>query len=161
MSYDLRGWNQPAGHHTCLYEPEGAPVKFSADSSVKLFLKLGIPASKLVLGAAFYSRIWKNVPDVNNGMHQVSPTGGGFGPRYTEIKLIHERSGRYTKYWDDTAKAPWLFDGENFISYDDPRSVREKCAYVKRNGLGGMMYWEHGADMTGELFDTIYDSLLY
>ena len=160
MTYDLRGWNQPSGHHTCLYEPENAPVTFSADTSVKMLQEIGVPKEKLVLGAAFYSRIWKDVPDINLGMHQNAPEGGGFGPNYTEIKLVHEKSGRFTKFWDDTAKAPWLFDGKDFISYDDPRSVREKCAYVKNNGLAGMMYWEHGCDMTGELFDTIYDALI-
>ena len=160
MTYDLRGWDQPAGHHTCLYEPENAPVTFSADTAIKLLGKVGVPKDKLVLGAAFYSRMWRNVADVNNGMHQKSPTGGGFGPGYTEISMIHERSGRFTKYWDDVAKAPWLFDGKDFISYDDPRSVREKCEYVKKNGLKGMMYWEHGSDKTGVLFNTIYDSLM-
>ncbi len=160
MTYDLRGWDQPAGHHTCLYEPEGAPVTFSADTSIRLLEEAGVPREKLVMGTAFYSRMWKDLPDVNRGMHQASPTGGGFGPTYTEIRLVHERSGRFTKYWDDAAKAPWLFDGSNFISYDDPRSIREKCAYVRANGLKGMMYWEHGSDKTGELFDTIYDALI-
>lgn len=159
MTYDLRGWNQPSGHHTCLYDPKDAPVTFSADRSIKMLEEIGVPKEKIVIGAAFYSRMWKNVPNVNNGMHQPSPTGGGFGPGYTEISLIHEKSGRFTKYWDDDAKAPWLFDGKDFISYDDPQSVKEKCEYVKREGLKGVMYWEHGSDKTGVLFDTIYENL--
>lgn len=160
MTYDLRGWDQPSGHHTCLYDPDGAPVLFSADRSINMLAEAGVPVDKLVMGAAFYSHMWKNVGPENNGMHRYSPTGGGFGPDYTAISLVHEKSGRYTKYWDESARAPYLFDGENFISYDDPRSVREKCAYVKRRGMAGMMYWEHGCDLTGELFNTIYDSLL-
>jgi hypothetical protein len=95
MTYDLRGWDQPTGHHTCLYDPVDAPVIFSADRSVKMLEGIGIPKDKMVLGAAFYSRMWKNVPNINNGMNQPSPTGGGFGPGYTEISLIHEKSGRF------------------------------------------------------------------
>lgn len=159
MTYDLRGWDQPTGHHTCLYDPADAPIIFSADRSVKMLEAIGIPKDKLVMGAAFYSRMWKNVPNVNNGMHQYSPTGGGFGPGYTEISLIHEKSGRFKKFRDETAKACWLFDGKDFISYDDPESVREKCEYVRREGLKGIMYWEHGSDKTGILFNTIYDNL--
>ena len=159
MTYDLRGWDQPAGHHTCLFDPKDAPVVFSADRSIKMLVNIGIPKEKLVLGAAFYSRMWKNVSGGNNGMNGISPTGGGFGPTYTEISLIHEKSGRFKKYYDEDAKASWLFDGKDFISYDDPASVKEKCEYVKREGLGGMMYWEHGCDKTGVLFETAYQNL--
>ncbi|MBQ1862155.1 MAG: chitinase [Clostridia bacterium] len=159
MTYDLRGWDQPAGHHTCLYDPKNAPVVFSADRSVKMLENIGIPKEKLVLGAAFYSRMWKNVSGGENGLNGISPTGGGFGPTYTEISLIHEKSGRFKKYYDEYAKASWLFDGKDFISYDDPSSVKEKCEYVKREGLGGMMYWEHGCDKTGVLFETIHKNL--
>ncbi|MBQ6052550.1 MAG: chitinase [Clostridia bacterium] len=159
MTYDLRGWDQPAGHHTCLYDPKDAPVVFSADRSVKMLEKIGVPKEKLLLGAAFYSRIWKNVTGSETGVNGISPTGGGFGPSYTDICLIHEKSGRFKKYYDDTAKAPWLFDGKDFISYDDPSSVKAKCEYVAKEGLGGMMYWEHGSDKTGALFETIFKTL--
>lgn len=159
MTYDLRGWDQPTGHHTCLYDPVDPPVVFSADRSVKMLENVGVPKEKMVLGAAFYSRMWTGVPDINRGLNQPSESGGGFGPSYTAISLIFEKNGDYTKYWDDDAKAPWLFNGNTFISYDDPESVRLKCEYVNRNGLAGMMYWEHGSDKTGVLFRTISDNL--
>ncbi len=63
------------------------------------------------MGAAFYSHMWKNVGPENNGMHRYSPTGGGFGPDYTVISLVHEKSGRYTKYRDESARAPYLLTG--------------------------------------------------
>lgn len=160
MTYDLRGWDQPAGHHTNLYEPVGAPIAFSIDEGVRLLLDTGVPAEKIVIGAAFYSRRWDGVSDVNHGMHQSSITGGDYGPDYTAIYHIYEKDSRFVKYWDDTAKACWLFDGYSFISYDDPRSIAYKCAYVKEKKLGGMMYWEHGADKTGLLFNAIYDNLM-
>ncbi len=160
MTYDLRGWNQPTGHHTNLYEPVDAPVKFSTKEGVDLLLEVGVPAEKLVIGAAFYSRRWDGVKSCeNHGLHQEAETPGGFGPRYTEIALIYEKSPNFTKYFDDVAKAPWLFDGYSFISYDDPMSLKYKAAYVKEQGLGGMMYWEHTADSTGTLFNAIYDGL--
>ena len=160
MTYDMRGWAQPAGHHTNLYEPEGAPVKFSADEGVRLLLGIGIPAQKIVIGCAFYSRRWDGVVNENHGMHQNAETIGDFGPDYTSIALIYEKSEQFTKYWDDVAKAPWLFDGYSFISYDDPMSIAHKCRYVKEKGLGGVMYWQHTADATGTLFDAIYDNLM-
>jgi chitinase len=46
--------------------------------------------------------------------------------------------------WDDVAKASYSYDKarEVFNSYDNPRAVREKCEYVKRRGLGGVIIWE-------------------
>jgi chitinase len=32
------------------------------------------------------------------------------------------------------------------ISYDDPDSLRAKAAYVQREGLGGIMFWELSSD---------------
>ena len=51
----------------------------------------------------------------------------------------------------DDAKAPYLFNGSTFISYDDPESIRLKCAYLKKEGLLGIMYWEHGCDPSRRL----------
>jgi len=48
------------------------------------------------------------------------------------------------EYWDETAKASYSYDPVRkvFNSYDNPRAVREKCEYVKRRGLGGVIIWE-------------------
>lgn len=160
MTYDMRGWAQPTGHHTNLYEPENAPVKFSANEGIKLLIDIGVPKEKIVIGVAFYSRRWDGVKNINNGMHQLAETIGDFGPDYTAIYNIYEKNHNFIKYWDDVAKASWLFDGDSFISYDDPKSIQYKCEYVKDLGLGGVMYWQHGADRTGVLFNAIYNNLM-
>ena len=160
MTYDMRFNDQPTGHHTNLYEPKGAPIPFSADTGVRLLTDFGIPAKKIIIGAAFYSRRWDGVPDHNNGINLKATSPGGFGPDYTTIHHIYEKQLGFIKYWDESAKAAWLFNGETFISYDDPESIKHKCDYVKNNQLGGMMYWEHSSDRTGILFNTIYDGLL-
>lgn len=160
MTYDMRFNNQPTGHHTNLYEPIDAPIPFSADTGVRLLTDFGIPSHKIVIGAAFYSRKWEGVPNINHGINMKAKSPGGFGPDYTAIHTFYEDKQGYTKYWDDTAKAAWLFDGNTFISYDDPESIRHKCEYVKAHNLGGVMYWEHSYDKTGILFNTIYEGLM-
>lgn len=160
MTYDLRFKEQPTGHHTNLYEPSEAPFPLSVDTAVKLLLDFGIPAKKIIIGTAFYSRKWEGVPNINNGLNVKATGDGGFGPDYTSIYHLYEKQLGFIKYWDDEAQAPWLFNGNTFISYDDPQSIRLKCEYVKKHGLGGAMYWEHGYDRTGILFNTIYETLL-
>ena len=60
MTYDLiSGDGALTEHHTALFStPEQAA---SVDSSVQHLLKLGIEARKVVLGAAFYARVWDAV----------------------------------------------------------------------------------------------------
>lgn len=75
MTYDMRGGFQTlTGHHTNLYTSTGDLFRISVDASVRLFSLAGVPREKIVIGAAFYSRKWKDVPDVNNGYLQIAPS---------------------------------------------------------------------------------------
>ena len=79
--------------------------------------------------------------------------GGGF----TRIKDSLENKKGFEKFWDSTARAPYLFNASEriFVTYDDERSVMEKCAYVRENGLSGVMFWEYMADPKEYLLDAI------
>jgi Chitinase len=156
MTYDMRGGFQTlTGHHTNLYTPTGDLFRISVDASVKMFVRAGVPKEKIVIGAAFYSRMWKNVPNVNRGLHQMTSSSGGYGPTYSELAANYINRNGYTRYWDDEAKAPYLFDGSHFITYDDEESLRHKCEYVKKTGLAGIMFWEYGCDTTLTLLNAI------
>jgi chitinase len=63
--------------------------------------------------------------------------------------------------WDRLAQAPYIWnkDTRTFISYEDPESLRLKSAYIRKNGLGGAMFWEYYADRTGVLLDTLFKAL--
>jgi chitinase len=160
MTYDMRGGFQTlTGHHTNLYTPTGDLFRISADASVRMFERAGVPREKIVIGAAFYSRMWKDVPGRNRGMHQMTSGAGGYGPDFTRLAAEYIGLNGFTRYWDDEAKAPYLFDGSSFITYDDEESLRHKCEYVKNQGLAGIMFWEYGCDTTLRLLNAISDSL--
>jgi chitinase len=118
-----------------------------------------VPKEKIVIGAAFYSRMWKDVPNVNRGLYQMSPGSGGYGPDFTELAAEYIDRNGFVRYWDEEAKAPYLFDGQTFISYDDEMSIRYKCDYVKAQELAGVMFWEYGCDRTHRLLDALYQGL--
>lgn len=160
MTYDMRGGFQTlTGHHTNLYTPVGDLFRISTDASVRLFERAGVPRNKLVIGAAFYSRMWKDVPDQNHGLYQMTAASGGYGPEYTELAANYIHKNGFTRYWDDEAKAPYLYDGSTFISYDDEESIACKCAYVKQEGLLGVMFWEYSCDKTTQLLNAIHREL--
>ncbi|MDI9485008.1 MAG: glycoside hydrolase family 18 protein [Bacillota bacterium] len=160
MTYDMRGgFNALTGHHTNLYTPTGDLFRISVDASVNMFFRAGVPKEKIVIGAAFYSRMWKNVPNINNGYLQMTPGSGGYGPVYTELTADYINKNGFVRYFDEEAKAPYLFDGQTFITYDDEMSLEAKCAYLKEQCLKGIMFWEYSCDQTGTLLDAIYRSL--
>lgn len=160
MTYDLRGgFVLHSGHHTNLYMNQADLSVVSADTCVKEYVKAGVPIEKLIMGVAFYSRKWEGVPDVNHGLMQMAETPGYFGPDYGELSKNYIDKNGYTRYWDDEAKAPYLFNGKTFISYDDEESIRCKADYVKKEGMLGIMYWEYKCDSTMTLTKVIADSL--
>lgn len=160
MTYDSNTGGKMTGHHTNLYEPEGDGIRpHSADYHIRLMVSAGVPIEKILIGAAFYSQQWNHVPDVNHGYRQESTELNNWGPGYTEIVEKYESKNGYVKYFDEVAKAPYLFNGSTFFSYDDKESVKCKCEYAKAHHMAGIFYWVHDADVKGELFDVIYENL--
>ncbi len=69
-NYEGPGWSEITGHNAPLYSPDfpdkrrwkkTKPKFESVDSSVQGFLKAGVNPSKLVMGIAFYGRLFKGV----------------------------------------------------------------------------------------------------
>ena len=160
MCYDFRWEGTLTGHQCNTFAPLDDAGGSSAENGLNNYIAKGYPRDKLVLGAAFYSHRYDGVQGGGNGYGQPYTGRYTYGPTYTDISLKYEKSAYFAKYWDDAAKEPWLFDGDSFITYDDPMAMRFKCEYVKAMGLRGVMYWEHGGDRTHALFNAIYDHLM-
>jgi chitinase len=162
MSYDFFNSLTPTtGHHAGLYRAAATvPTDRDADESVKQHLAAGIPSEKIVLGVAFYGRGFAGVKPIDNGLEQPYERFEG-AHDYSELaeKFIDKQG--FVRYWDDRAKAPYLWNSASrtFITYDDPRSIRIKAQYVKAHHLGGMMFWELSEDRNEELLDVIARSM--
>jgi chitinase len=162
MAYDYYepGDEKITGNHAPLYADPADPEKVSADASIRAFEDAGVPARKIVLGVPFYGHVWGNVPPTNHGLFQPGLPVPNAYSRYRDIVANMLNHG-YTRYWDTFASVPYLYSEEKaqFVSYEDPESLALKCAYVGRHRLGGVMFWEYGADASGALLDTIYRAL--
>lgn len=157
MAYDFKTEGDTiAGHHTNLYASGNDPDESSADRSIREYLAAGVPAEKIVMGAAFYGRCWKVVSNTQNGLNcKTTAAQDGFG--YTVIKDSLTNQHGYKRYWDEKAKAPYLYNSNDnlFISYDDEESIKYKCRYIKKHQLAGVMFWEYFADSKGYLLSEI------
>lgn len=157
MSYDLVNRNSViSGHHTPLYS---TPVqKESTDNAIRYFDSLGLPRNKIVIGAAFYARVYGHVPPANNGLNQPAAFQRFYAYRsYAEI--FSEKNG-YKNFWDSTAQAPWSYNAAKkmFATYDNKRSVQLKAQYAMDKKLAGIMFWELRQDETRNgLLDAIHE----
>ena len=160
MTYDFYTSGESAGHHSNLYPPEDYEKDASAHKSVQLFLEAGVPAEKLVMGVPFYGRSWIMKSAEKHGINMPVEEGAR-GGGYTFIKdsLVNKKG--FVRYWDEKAKAPYLFNSETnqLISYDDEESVRLKCEYVMDKHMAGMMFWQYASDPNEYLLDAMNEFL--
>jgi chitinase len=141
MSYDLvNGYSKVTGHHTPLYSTNAKEE--STDRAVTYLIKQGVPAEKLIIGGAFYSRTWKNVENINNGLYQ--PGEHIQGVDFKNFTSTYTEANGWKYFWDDIAKAPYWYNAtsKTFATSDDLKSIKEKTEYVKSKKLGGIMFWE-------------------
>jgi chitinase len=159
MTYDYSG-SGTAGHHTNLFASGNNPAENAGDRAVREYIAAGVPASKLVMGIAFYGRSWilagNTDPIMSNAVLSNARSGG-----YTYLKDSLVDKNGFKRYWDNKANAPYLFNSttKQFISYDDETSVKAKCDYVMKNNMGGVMFWEYSSDPKLYLLNTITEAL--
>lgn len=140
MAYDMA---TAPKHHSALYESE-ISGGMTSDKAARAHMAAGMPAHKLVLGMPFYGR------------------GSGRYADFNDFKDIKKDIEAY-EIWDEKAQVPYIADtdGTLIVGYDNPRSLKIKCGYIKANGLRGAMYWDYdGDDADGSLRKTVAREIL-
>ena len=128
----------------------------NANAAVEAYLGMGVAPDKIVFGVPFYGYEWTSVPTTDNGLFEPGiPVGSG-----SEYNYIVTIESQFTKFFDPVALAPWLYDGNNFWTYDDPLSLTFKMDYVRKHHLAGVMFWEISGDLPdGTLVKTLVRGL--
>lgn len=153
MTYDLNiyNWYTPwVRHNSPLLPNANDPPYFNTlnmESSAKLWVSLGMPKSKIMVGIPTYGLSWVlrdpdrwQVGSLASGRHEY---GGGF-VSYAEVCLLL-RNGAQREY-DPEAMVPYLHEGKLWISYDDQQSVALKASWIVSNGYGGIMTFSLNSD---------------
>lgn len=145
------------GHDSPMYTNKDDPKHISIDDAVKMNLKAGVPRRKLVIGVPFYGRRWTGVGPTNDGLWQ-PVTGQGSAIVFHETVPLVNAQG-FVRHWDRTAMAPFLYnaDTKTFVTYNDAEAEEARTAYVKKNKLGGIMFWQYSGDPQNVLLDAIVE----
>ena len=149
----------------------GSSAGTSANWTLGYLQSLGVPANKLMIGAANYHRAKAIMPgditEYTNGVTGSSTMGdanwtgaqlilgvAGVGTWEAGVlegydlyqnfldKDLKPRNG-YQLYTDKAANADYLVNNNigSFISVETPRTVALKTQYAKDNGLAGIFFW--------------------
>lgn len=161
MSYDIHGpWERYTNFNAPLYNNTDTPKTqntWSVNSSIGVWINAGFPKEKLVMGIPFYGYHYVVSKKANHGLYQLYKSSAAIS--YQTVYKDYLNKPDYTKYFHTSSKVPWLYNGSDFITYEDTQSVTAKTNFMKENELGGIMIWELSQDYNQMLLNTIYKNL--
>lgn len=160
MTYDLHGsWDSPEDQigsyvyaHTNLTEISDA---------LDLLWRNNVPANKVNLGLGFYGRSYTlsdpscTLPGCEFSDTGVagSCTGTGGILSYEEITAIADTYSIKPVEDKKAAAMYFAFDEDQWVSYDNVATIKEKVDYANKNGLLGLFIW--ALDLDNDNYDAL------
>lgn len=159
----------------------------SGESAIQAWIGAGIPSDRVYLGVPFYGYTHKtrnpitsqtgmdvlldrSLPQIKGDDYDGYATDPcpGAKPSYSgeyqwrsieKSGLVRNASG-WTTYWDQKTETPFAYNQQNqqFVTYDNPTSLRIKTQFAKNHSLGGMMLWSvEMDDINNSLLNALQD----
>ncbi|CAF4794720.1 unnamed protein product, partial [Rotaria sp. Silwood1] len=154
MAYDYHGnWNTHIGFNSPLYPRSteiGNQRYLNQQATVNTWIDGGCPPSKLVLGLGFYGRTFQ-LQQINNpnikpyapskgpGLPGIYTNSSGFLSYYEICDLIKKHTW-HTDY-DKEQEVPFAYKNDQWIGYDNEKSIEKKCHFIAKQRLSGAMIW--------------------
>lgn len=161
MSYDTYAERGMTSHHTAPFgNPASGYTDASIDEIIQIYIRNGIQKSKIIPGAGMYARCWSQVQSETDGLFAPGRPVNSY-LHYTVLLGGYINKNGYVRYWDDIAKAPYLYNKTDhiFYTYDDHESVQIKCDLIKQYNIGGIMIFEYSTTDGIGFFKDVYDWL--
>ena len=145
----------------------------SDDQAVKYLTYHGVPANKIILGFPAYFQAYGGVASKNNGLYQPydrkkTPSysyGKGIDSYVMMQTLLNKGFVSHTIYMNKIISAVFAYNPalQQWISYENEKSVAAKAKYVDSNHLAGIMMWNITMDLPAHnpksLLSSVYREL--
>ena len=152
MTYDLRGpWDASVGHHSQMYPHHSESAyrrKLNVVASVNYWLSKGAPAKKLIVGIPTYGNTFilsdtkqhKIGSEIN--VNETKNFQGSVGYNdYCATKHLG-----WKQHFDTSYRVYYVVKNYTWIGFESVQQVKRKLEFVKRKGLGGVMFWSLDTD---------------
>lgn len=152
MTYDYHGtWNKKIGYVSPLSgashwseEDRMLTVQYTVD----YFIQNGADPRKLIIGIPFYGYGYVSDQKPMVGANVLRSFDAG---TYAHICLMVKHDPAWKVQFDNEAKASYVVNGGQLITYENAQSLEYKLNMIKSRNLGGAMIWEvNGDDHRGQ-----------
>lgn len=152
MTYDLNGaWDPYTGLNSPLYprsSESGTAAQLNIDWAMKYWVAGGASRAKLTVGLATYGRCFTLTSTANVGLG--APARGpcmagsytreaGFLSYYEICSMLKNPNTR--QFYSDEQESPYCVLNDQWVGYDNTRSLTAKARYAVNQGYGGWMTW--------------------
>lgn len=157
MTYDFHGsWNRITGFKSPLFSRKSNlrfDPQLSQEWAINYWIEKGAPRDKLVLGLTAAGNTY-TLSDPNQ--HEVGSSTEGAGNKgpYTQKRGFlsyyeiceYIRNLGYEYVWDEEQSVPYIYMDNQWIGFDDYRSITKKTEWMINNSLAGAMMWSLDLD---------------
>ena len=123
---------------------------------MKLWLDFGSFKHKLIVGVPFYGRSYTLGSRENHALRAGVKKwvgGGNPGPYTNESGILayYEicplvQSKKWTEDYDAIGRVPFAYHEDQWVGYEDEKSIAIKMDYIREQGYGGAMIWSIDMD---------------
>ncbi|MBN2715705.1 MAG: glycoside hydrolase family 18 protein [Deltaproteobacteria bacterium] len=144
MAVALPGSEWESWHSSAL-RGQSSFTPTSISESVKMYLGIGVPPSKLGVGIGFFGICYSTpVTGPRQKLNGSRIIASGNSMSYSKIMQEYYPYAKYS--YDQFSDVPYLtldppVNDCSYISYEDEKSIIRKAEYVKKEGLGGAIIW--------------------
>ncbi|KAI0699251.1 glycoside hydrolase [Cytidiella melzeri] len=144
MAYDFAGsWDKVANHQANVF---GGPM--NASEAIGYYISHGVPRDKIIMGIPLYGRSFMNTDGPGTpfqGIGQGSWEQGVYDYRALPLPGSEVHLDSYSK-----ASFSYNPRTKEMVSYDSEEVGRWKGEWIRKEGLGGSMFWELSGDKGSE-----------
>lgn len=118
--------------------------------TVNYWMSKGLNRSKIVIGLPTYGHSFRLVNPFNTRMGAPAEGFGSVGANgfvtYSDVCYFRKMNFNVRMQYDVETCSPYLFTGNEWISYEDERSLTCKTNFMKNNNFAGIMVFSLNTD---------------
>jgi chitinase len=156
MVYDFHGaFESFVGHYAPLYasslDVTDEQKTLNVAAGIQYWLDEGADPQKINIGLGTYGRGFSLADPNNSSLYAGTYGGSEAGPYTREMGVIGyneicELDSDWEYTWDDEQQVPHIQNGNQWLGFDDQKSIQLKIEFANSKNLGGAMVWSLDTD---------------